>query len=139
MSEIKPNHICKNINCHKGSDGGRKHYYACDYCTHIISWHSIACCFECYEEYTNQVVEARSKGNNIVIIPERTDMTEQEVKKLIDEPDDVVITKTKEQLKDYRDEDGSINFGEAVDRINNKLNINSKTTRSRKKKIATNA
>lgn len=118
MSDFKPNHICKNKNCNKGIDGGRKHYYACDFCTRTKSWRSVACSYECYEEYVNQVIEARSKGKNISTIPERTDMTESEVNDLMNTPVEKVLEDTKEQLKDYIDIDNNINIEEAVESIN---------------------
>ena len=42
--------------------------------------------------------------------------------------------KTKEELKDYVSEDGSLNITEAVDDINEKLESKKTTTRSKKKK-----
>lgn len=55
-----PNHICKYSGCHYGSDGGRKHYYACPDCDAMSSWRSMGCCFEHYLCYQNEV--ARSRG-----------------------------------------------------------------------------
>lgn len=127
MSEIKPNHICKNPNC-------RKEYYACNYCSRTLSWRSIACSKKCYQEYTDLVIAERSKGKTVDIKPERTDMTEKEVDKLLEKPIDEVLTETKEELKDYVLEDGSINIAEAVDDINEKLEKKKITTRSKKKK-----
>ena len=71
MAEIKANHICKNPEC-------RKHYYACDYCGRSLNWRSVACSFACYQKYMDLVIAERSKGKDVEVKPERTDMTEQE-------------------------------------------------------------
>lgn len=121
MSEIKPNHICKNRLCTKGADGKRKHYYACNFCDKHQNWRSVACSFECYLAYMEQVSEARSKNQDIPVVPERTDMTRKEVEELINMPDEIVIAQTKEQLRDYINADGSVDFARAVDEINREL------------------
>ena len=126
MSEIKPNHICKNPEC-------RKKYYACNYCSRTLSWRSVACSFECYQKYTDLVIAERSKGKTVEVKPERTDMTEKEVDELMERPIEEVFEETKEELKDFADIDGNVNFAKAVDEINKELDKKT-TTRSRKKK-----
>ena len=126
MSEIKPNHICKNPEC-------RKNYYACNYCSRTLNWRSVACSFECYQKYTDLVIAERSKGKTIEVKPERTDMTEKEVDELLERPIEEVIEETKEELKDFADIDGNVNFAKAVDEINKELDKKT-TTRSKKKK-----
>ena len=126
MAEIKPNHICKNPEC-------RKHYYACDHCDRTKSWRSVACSPECYQKYVDLVIAERSKGKTIEVKPERTDITEKEVDELLTQPIEVVAEKTKEELKDYVNEDGSVDFANAVDEINAELNKKKMTTRSKKK------
>jgi len=65
-------------------------------------YRAAACSPECYEEFINQVAEARSNGAPVeVTLPERLDMTQQEVIELINEPTEAVIEKTKEELADY--------------------------------------
>lgn len=61
MSEMAPNHICKNENCTKGNNGKPKQYYTCGSCDTLNSWRSVACSVECYKEYVNQVVNKRVK------------------------------------------------------------------------------
>lgn len=131
MSIKKPNHICKNKFCTKGTDGSRKHYYACDYCTRTQNWRSVACSFECWLEYQNQVIEARSKGNPVDLLPDRTDMDKNEIKELMNKPVETVIAETKEELNDYKDENDSIDFSKAVENINLQLE---KKNRNRPKK-----
>lgn len=132
MSEMKPNHICKNPEC-------RKYYYACNYCDKSNNWRSVACSFECYQKYMDLVIAERSKGKTVTTIPERTDMTETEVKELLNKPTEVVLEETKEQLKDFVGVDGSIDFAKTVDEINENLNKKKiTTTRSRKKKVVEN-
>lgn len=132
MSEMKPNHICKNPEC-------RKHYYACNYCDKSNNWRSVACSFKCYQKYMDLVIAERSKNKKVTTIPERTDMTEKEVKELLNKPTEVVLEETKEQLKDYVGTDGSINFAKTVDEINEDLDKKkTTTTHSKKKKVVKN-
>ena len=126
MSEMKPNHICKNPEC-------RKKYYACNFCDKNRTWRSVACSFECYQKYTDLVIAERSKGKTVEVKPERTDMTEKEVDELMERPIEEVFEETKEELKDFADIDGNVNFAKAVDEINRELDKKT-TTRSRKKK-----
>ena len=126
MSEIKPNHICKNPEC-------RKKYYACNFCDKNRTWRSVACSFECYQKYTDLVIAERSKGKTVEVKPERTDMTEKEVDELMERPIEEVFEETKEELKDFADIDGNVNFAKAVDEINKELDKKT-TTHSRKKK-----
>ena len=126
MSEMKPNHICKNPEC-------RKKYYACNFCDKNRTWRSVACSFECYQKYTDLVIAERSKGKTVEVKPERTDMTEKEVDKLMERPIEEVFEETKEELKDFADIDGNVNFAKAVDEINKELDKKT-TTHSRKKK-----
>ena len=126
MSEMKPNHICKNPEC-------RKKYYACNYCSRTLSWRSVACSPECYQKYTDLVIAERSKGKTVEVKPERTDMTEKEVDELMERPIEEVFKETKEKLKEFADIDGNVNFAKAVDEINKELDKKT-TTRSRKKK-----
>ena len=126
MSEIKPNHICKNPEC-------RKNYYACNFCDKNQNWRSVACSFACYQKYTDLVIAERSKGKAVEVKPERTDMTEKEVNELLERPIEEVVEETKEELKDFADIDGNVNFAKAVDEINKELDKKT-TTRSKKKK-----
>ena len=126
MSEMKPNHICKNPEC-------RKKYYACNFCDKNMTWRSVACSFSCYQKYTDLVIAERSKGKTIEVKPERTDMTEKEVDELLKRPVEEVLEETKEELKDFADIDGNIDFAKAVDEINENFEKQKKTTRSRKK------
>ena len=126
MSEIKPNHICKNPEC-------RKKYFACSFCDKNQNWRSVACSFECYQKYTDLVIAERSKGKTIEVKPERTDMTEKEVDELLKRPIEEVLEETKEELKEFADIDGNVNFAKAVDEINKELEKKT-TTRSKKKK-----
>lgn len=131
MAEFKPNHICKNPEC-------RKEYYACDYCTNTLSWRSVACSFECYQKYTDLVIAERSKGKEVKIIPERTDMTEKEVLELMSRPKEEVFKETKEKLKEYIDDEEIANFSDIVDEINKELDEKATTARPRKKKVVQN-
>ena len=63
----KPNHTCKNINCHKGDDGGPKRYYACNSCVRgkPAFWQEFCCSVECYEEWVEQMKEVE-RGKTFV-------------------------------------------------------------------------
>ena len=126
MTEMKPNHICKNPEC-------KKHYYACNFCDKNKNWRSVACSFACYQKYMDLVIAERSKGKNIEVKPERTDMTEQEVNTLMESPIEEVIKQTKEVLKEFTDIDGNVDFAKAVDEINEELDKKKTTTRFKKK------
>ena len=128
MSEIKANHICKNPEC-------RKEYYACNYCTNTLNWRSVACSFECYQKYTDLVIAERSKGKAVKIIPERIDMTENEVIELMNRPTEEVLKETKEQLEEYITDDNA-DISSIVDEINKELDVKKSTsTRSKKKSV----
>lgn len=129
---LKPNTICKNRNCNKGEDGGRKHYYACHYCAHSENWRAMACSWECYMEYQAQIIESRRKEEPVNLLPERTDMTQDEVKTLIfDTPTEEVIQMTETELAAEIEEHPAMGFDELVDHVNEKLD---KQKTSKKKK-----
>lgn len=113
---MKPNHICKNQNCKKGVDGGRKHYYACDYCDASQSWRSMACSMECYLEYMKQIDEARNPKKKI-------SLKELEIAK----------KKTFEELKDYSEDIRTIGLENTIDKINSEIDKENNTQSSYKK------
>lgn len=125
MAEIKANHICKNPEC-------RKHYYACNYCDRSQNFKSVACSFSCYQKYMDLVIAERSKGKTVDVKPERTDMTEKEVDILLETPMEIVLEETKQELAEYADIDGNIDFTKTVNEINKELDKKT-TTRSKKK------
>lgn len=124
MAEMKPNHICKNPNC-------RKHYYACDLCDRSQNYKSVACSRECFEIYTNLVLESRMKNKKVDILPDRTDISKEEVKKLMKKPVKEVEEKTKKDLSDYIKDEEKINLTEIVEKINK--DINEKSTKNNNK------
>lgn len=123
MALKKPNTVCKNRDCTKGENGGRKHYYACRYCTHTENWRAMACSWECYMEYQAQLIEARSKNEPVDLIPERTDMTRDEVVELISLPTEQVVEETLEELADELEEHPTMGFDEIVDSINEAMGL----------------
>ena len=129
MSINKANHICKNKNCPHGINGEPKHYYACNYCDRTNQWRSMACCPECYDEYIKQVLEARSKKQEVNLLPQRTDKTEEEVVVIMNTPEEVVLEETKSELSEYLKDSGSIS--EAIDTINKEISL--QTTKKTKK------
>lgn len=125
MALKKPNTLCKNIHCTKGKDGGRKLFYTCKYCVHTMSNQSVACSDECFEEYMKQITEARNQGSPFSFLeklPERTDMTQEEVYDLVMEtPTEEVVAETEEELAEEIAEDPMHSYGLIVKRINEKL------------------
>lgn len=119
MAMKQPNTLCKNRDCHKGADGGRKHYYTCRFCTHSENWRAVACCPECYDAYMKQVAEARGQIAPEELLPERTDMTREEVAALISEAaTEQVIEETKAELAEEMAENPDAGIGAIVDMIN---------------------
>ena len=127
MADLKPNHKCKACG---------KLYY--DLCTNTKSWRSVACSKECYDVYVNRVIEARSKGKKVDMMPERTDMTKEEVVELLNMPTEVALEKAKEELKDYANEDGSVDFAEAIQAVNAEIEKKSSNRYRNKKKVSEN-
>lgn len=125
MALKKPNTVCKNRNCTKGKDGGRKVFYTCKYCVHTMSNLSVACSDECFEEYMKQVAEARNHGTPLTFeekLPERTDMTQEEVLELVmATPTEEVVAETEEELADELAEEPTHSYGMVVKRINEEL------------------
>ena len=115
MSEVtvikKPNSLCKNINC-------QKPFFACAYCTANLKWRAIACSPECHDAYVEQVIAARAAGKEVNLLPERTDMTEDEVRDLMQKPADEVAAITREELKDHTDDLAELGLGGTIDKIN---------------------
>ncbi len=126
----KTNHVCKYSGCTLGEDGGRKHYYACDYCDRTNSWRAVACCTEHYELYVREVLDARAKNKSINTLPERTDKSEEEVKELYNKTVDEVAAETKEDIKDYIANGESI--ADAIEEINEEIDNRNKRKRKRK-------
>lgn len=133
MAIREPNHICKNINCPNGINGEPKHYYACNYCDRSNQWRSMACSIECYEAYMQQIAEARSKNKKVDILPDRTDMNKEEVKDLLEQPIEKVMKDTKEELKEYLDDETTI--AQAIETINSEID-NNRVHSKKNKKIA---
>ena len=118
---MKANHICKYSGCTLGKDGGRKEYYACNYCDASENWKSVACCKEHYNLYIQEVLEARSKGKKVDILPDRTDMNKEEIKKMKKKSLKKIKEETEIELKDYANEDGKVDILEAVEKINKEI------------------
>lgn len=129
---VKPNHICKYSGCTLGDDGGRKHYYACDYCDRTETWRSMACCIEHYELYIKEVLEARAANKAVNTLPERTDKTESEVKEILTQDENQALESAKEELKDYMSCGETI--AEAVEKANSDIEKKNSKRRRRKTK-----
>lgn len=141
MAQVKkPNTICRNPNCTHGEDGGRKHFYACLTCLRKESWRAYCCSIECYDEYTKAILDSRSKSNSAPL-PERTDMTETEIKAVMEKPIEEVETYTQEvELKDYFEENPHASLSQVVELVNEDIDAQpkveevSETRRNRKRR-----
>ncbi len=118
---MNANTICKYSKCTLGKDGGRKRYYSCGFCVASENWRSMACCKEHYQLYMEEVRNARKTGLEIDPLPDRTDLTKDEVKALQKKPLDQVKQETEQELWEYAQEDGSIDLIHAVEKINKEL------------------
>ena len=78
---------------------------------------------------TQLVLDSRAKANK----PQRTDMTEQEIEKVMETPQRVIDTYTKEvELKDYFDDNPTGTIADAVEQINKDIDENKKKSRKKK-------
>ena len=122
MAVKQPNTICKNVNCHHGADGGRKHYYTCRYCVGTMNWRAVACCEECYQAYMEQVEAARSHGDAVDTLPERIDLTKTEVEQLVSSDNmGELLTQTQAELADVFEENPHYSIADAVDEVNREI------------------
>ena len=87
-----------------------------------MAWRSVACSPECYTEYVNQVEIARASNKIVNILPERTDMTVEQVQELINTPTEEVIETTREELRDYADDLMVLGLNGIIDKINDEIN-----------------
>lgn len=121
MALKQPNTICKNRDCRRGADGGRKHYYSCRFCVRTENWRSVACCWECYTAYLDQVREARSRHEPVDLAPERTDLTRDEWMELMRADEEQVIRETEVELAAELAEHPAASIPDIVDEINAQL------------------
>lgn len=130
MAEIrKPNTMCKNPNCTKGTDGKRKHFYACLSCLRRENWRAYCCCRECYEEYTQIILLSRSQAKKDKF-PERTDMSAAEIEAVRGTPMKDIEKYTKEtELKDYFEENPDMPLSGIIDKVNSDIEKQAKKTR----------
>lgn len=118
---MKANTICKYSKCNLGKDGGRKHYYSCGFCVASENWRSMACCKEHYQLYMEEVRHARQSGQETDLLPDRTDLTKEEVRALQQKPLDQVKQETEQELSEYAQEDGNLDLIDTVEKINKEL------------------
>ena len=120
MAETKkPNTICRNC---------KKEYYSCYHCVKSQNWRSIACCVECRDAYFEKILISRGE----VVVPQRTDMIEDEVVELITEtPIEEVIEKTQEELSDYIEENPDLTLTEVVEKVNEDIKKSSKKNKKK--------
>ena len=127
----KPNTICRNPNCTNGTDGGRKHFYACMTCLRNENWRAYCCSRECYEEYTRIILFNRNAAREEKF-PERTDMTLSEMEAVFEKPVAEVQAYTAEyELKDYFEENPDMPLADIIDKVNEDIDA---STKKQKKK-----
>lgn len=126
--KVKLNHVCCNPNCTKGEGGGRKHYFACDYCDRTNSWKSICCSIECFNEFST--LQEKRENN-------RTDKTDEEMRLLMSTPVEEVKEQTISDLS-AAGVDTTDGILAAVDSVNaelDKQNERRKKVRSGNQKV----
>lgn len=122
MKEREPNHICRNPKCNKGENGGKKHYYACDYCDRTNQWRAFGCCPECYKEF----IKANSPA-----VPKRTD---KNVEEIMSKPIEEVKANTIEELSDMKEVVETKGIAGAIEEINKAIDNKPKTNAKKGKK-----
>lgn len=68
-----------------------------------------------------EVLKARENGETVDTLPERTDLSKEEIKMLKKKPLTQVQRETEAELQNYADENGEINIYEAIDKINKEI------------------
>nr|DAP06628.1 MAG TPA: hypothetical protein [Caudoviricetes sp.] len=126
--KVKLNHVCCNPNCTKGEGGGRKHYFACDYCDRTNSWKSICCSIECFNEFST--LQEKRENN-------RTDKTDEEMRLLMSTPVEEVKEQTISDLSaaGVDTTDGILAAVDAVNAELDKQNERRKKVRSGNQKV----
>ena len=126
--KVKLNHVCCNPNCTKGEGGGRKHYFACDYCDRTNSWKSICCSIECFNEFST--LQEKRENN-------RTDKTDEEMRLLMSTPIEEVKEQTISDLSaaGVDTTDGILAAVDAVNAELDKQNERRKKVRSGNQKV----
>lgn len=118
MASIKkPNTICRWC---------EKEYYACKYCLKTQSWRSYCCSEECHKKYIKAILdlreeEVKNKNNSLLSKSEANDIKNMTSKD--------ALSQTKEDLKDYIEENPDKSLSEVLDIVNNDI----KTSKKNKK------
>lgn len=81
----------------------------------------MACCKEHYNLYVEEVLEAREHGKSVDTLPDRTDMSKDDIKLLKKKPIKQIKKETESELSQYADDLGEVNINEAVEKINKEL------------------
>lgn len=117
----KPNAVCREC----GSE-----YYVCKYCLKTNTWRTFVCSLECFNEYTKKTLafrEKQARENN-------TTYSDEELKKIKETPLEQVVEETKQDLKDYFDENKGKTLSQVLDIVNDDIK-SAKKTRSKKKEV----
>ena len=118
---MKANTICKYSKCSLGKDGGRKKYYSCSYCAATGNWRALACSREHYELYIREVLAARKNGAVWELLPERTDLTAEEIKHLKTCSREELLSRTKKELGEYADYLNESSLSDVIEAVNREL------------------
>lgn len=116
MANIKkPNTICRWC---------EKKYYACKYCLKTQSWRSFCCCEECHKKYIQAILDLREKEMNN---KNNSLLSENEITNIKNMTSEEALSQTKEDLKDYIEENPDKSLSEVLDVVNKDI-----TTRKKK-------
>lgn len=124
MAQVKnANTYCRNCG---------KHYYACKYCIKNQTWRSFCCSKECHEEYVKTILDERESmklANNT----NNTDLSNEELENIKSMTSEEALKQTKEDLKDYIEENPDISLSEVINLVNNDIDeIQSKKIKKKK-------
>lgn len=130
MANIKkPNTVCRNKNCKNGTDGKRKEFFACKYCLRTENWRSFCCCRECFDKYVNDVNKVRNAETSDKL-PDRLDMTKDEIKKYMEVPYETAVKETEQELSEYIAENPDKSITEIIEIVNSDIKENSRKKKS---------
>jgi hypothetical protein len=117
----KPNVICRCC--------GKK-YYACKYCLRTQTWRSFCCSEECHIKYTKEILDLREIEQKEKA---KTLLSQAEIQEIQSMTPEEALEQTKEDLKDYIEENPDKTLSEIVDAVNEDITTTKKSSRKKSK------
>lgn len=124
MAEIKkPNVSCRWCG---------KQYYACKYCFKKNSWKVYCCSIECYTSYTQKILDLREIELSGKLSSINT-LSKKEIENIQNMTLEQALEDTKEDLKDYIQENPALDLNQIIDVVNRDIDNNISKTKSKKR------